>query len=125
MCCCSNRHILAYSLLLAWHTNCEAKTQPFQYLSSKGVISLRFTLDTTLFRRPYTYHTLRLAIQCVICTLFKAYQLNYIRIIWTIWSEYLRFLDFKLVYINNIVSYMKIIPLPMKYEQTKQSQKQI
>ncbi|CAL6045703.1 Hypothetical_protein [Hexamita inflata] len=29
MCCCSNRHILAYSLLLAWHTSCEAKTQPF------------------------------------------------------------------------------------------------
>ncbi|CAL6018006.1 Hypothetical_protein [Hexamita inflata] len=22
MCCCSNRHILAYSLLLAWHTSC-------------------------------------------------------------------------------------------------------
>ncbi|CAL6011740.1 Hypothetical_protein [Hexamita inflata] len=44
MCCCSNRHILAYSLLLAWHTSCEAKTQPFQYLSSTLTI-LQFKKD--------------------------------------------------------------------------------
>ncbi|CAL6024739.1 Hypothetical_protein [Hexamita inflata] len=44
MCCCANSCNLAYSLLLAWHTSCEAKTQPFQYLSSTLTI-LQFKKD--------------------------------------------------------------------------------